>query len=457
MPRPGVLLLLFTVLAAPEAVRAQEEPADYRVYGEHPRLLLRKRRLRLLQRERERQSLRWQQFELLMRGGARMPEPGFAWALYSITASDARACDRAVDWALGAGNDLRQLALVFDWCQAGLAAEESRALALRIQEGIRQAAGKPGVDAVRDRVLAAIALAEHVPGVTERELWQVIERWWREQVAPALKAGRDLVSRRDTYALMEILHAIRDNTSIDLRDDAPFFFRELPQFLLVSYYPASYPAAENEYRIPAVKGGEPDLELAAMSRAAELALVAFDPNLQENQYLQGWLIHDRFLMRGTFGIPYEFLWANPYQPGVSYYHMPMAHHDPSFGRLFLRSSWEEDATWIGYFDGELQLFENGEAKILSPEKDKKPLFLNDAVVLQGPAARRFALDNPEAKLVFVTGLAPKQRYEVEVDDEEMREEATDGGGILRFTVVPRPRLGIRVRPAQSASGGGPTQ
>jgi len=228
MPRPGVLLLLFTVLAAPEAVRAQEEPADYRVYGEHPRLLLRKRRLRLLQRERERQSLRWQQFELLMRGGARMPEPGFAWALYSITASDARACDRAVDWALGAGNDLRQLALVFDWCQAGLAAEESRALALRIQEGIRQAAGKPGVDAVRDRVLAAIALAEHVPGVTERELWQVIERWWREQVAPALKAGRDLVSRRDTYALMEILHAIRDNTSIDLRDDAPFFFRELP-------------------------------------------------------------------------------------------------------------------------------------------------------------------------------------------------------------------------------------
>ena len=35
--------------------------------------------------------------------------------------------------------------------------------------------------------------------------------------------------------------------------------------------------------------------------------------------LQGWLMHDSFMLKSTFGAPYEFLWANPYQPGLSYY------------------------------------------------------------------------------------------------------------------------------------------
>ena len=39
-------------------------------------------------------------------------------------------------------------------------------------------------------------------------------------------------------------------------------------------------------------------------------------------------MHDHFLMRGPFGSPYEFLWANPYQPGLSYYHVPLVLHDP---------------------------------------------------------------------------------------------------------------------------------
>ena len=87
-------------------------------------------------------------------------------------------------------------------------------------------------------------------------------------------------------------------------------------------------------------GGEPDLKRAALTRAAELSLVAYDSNTLEYQYLQGWLMHDRFLMRSPFGIPYEFLWANPYQPGLSYFHLPLAFHDSRLGRLFLRSSWD---------------------------------------------------------------------------------------------------------------------
>ena len=55
---------------------------SYRIYTDRPRIFLRPQRLRLLRRERERQSLRYQQFEFLMAGKAPMPEPGFAHALY---------------------------------------------------------------------------------------------------------------------------------------------------------------------------------------------------------------------------------------------------------------------------------------------------------------------------------------------------------------------------------------
>src|SRR6185369_1834824 len=48
----------------------------YRVYTESPRLLLRPQRLRLLKRESERKSMRWEQFNTLIAGGARMPEQG---------------------------------------------------------------------------------------------------------------------------------------------------------------------------------------------------------------------------------------------------------------------------------------------------------------------------------------------------------------------------------------------
>src|SRR4051812_5979879 len=58
------------------------------VFSEHPRLLLRPQRLRLLKRERERQSARWRQLEILVAGSAPMPEPGFAWALYYQVAGD---------------------------------------------------------------------------------------------------------------------------------------------------------------------------------------------------------------------------------------------------------------------------------------------------------------------------------------------------------------------------------
>ena len=33
------------------------------------------------------------------------------------------------------------------------------------------------------------------------------------------------------------------------------------------------------------------------------------------------------MLRGALGAPYEFLWANPYQPGLSFEHVPLVFHD----------------------------------------------------------------------------------------------------------------------------------
>ena len=421
---------------------------------DHPRLFLRPARLRLLKRERERTSMRWQQFENLMAGNAIMPEPAFANALYFQVAGNSEAGKKAVDWALGSAGataDLRQLALVFDWCQNLLSEAQQRALAARIEKRLTETATDQSVAGMRSRALAAVALFDHVPDSPPRELERV-RSWWNTRIAGPLKEGRDPFTRDDAYPLMELLHALRDNTSVDLRETNSAFFKDFPIDHLISYYPASYPAPENDYYIGATrKSGDPDLRQAALSRAAELAMVAYDVNAAETQVLQGWLMHDRYMLRGMLGVPYEFLWANPYQPGLSYYHVPLVYYNPDYGRLFIRSAWQDDALWFGYFEGVMQLFENGKVTTLSPQLITAPLSLGEAVVCMAHTARRFEVKlEAEEDAVFILGLKPRRTYQVEVDDEEMYETAADAGGMLALTDVPRGRsTGIRLKELQN--------
>src|SRR5215472_8564596 len=62
-------------LAGPAVGAQASAPGDEPlvVGTDHPRLFLRPGRLRLLRRERDRTSMRWQQFENLMGAGATMP------------------------------------------------------------------------------------------------------------------------------------------------------------------------------------------------------------------------------------------------------------------------------------------------------------------------------------------------------------------------------------------------
>lgn len=444
-------ILGFLALVVPAVAQSLQEESLH-VYNEHPRLLLGQHRLQLLQKERQRRSLRWQQFELLMAGHAPMPEPGFADALYYRVAGDQKSGRTAVTWALGPGQDLRQLALVFDWCQDLLAPAQSKALVAKLAKGIQQTSHDRSVSAARSRALAAVALADHMQELSERELGHVIQDWWRGEMAPALLAGRAVIPREDFYALFEMLHAIRDNLNIDLRENAAAFFKTLPIYDLVSYYPATYPAPEGEYRIPATKGGgEPDVLHSAMARVAELAMVPYDTNAPETQILQGWLMHDNFLLRSTYGAPYEFLWANPYHPGLSYYLTPLVFHDELYGRLFVRSSWDESARWLGYFDGELQLFENGGVTVLNAKLASEPMSLDTAVVLFGKNAQKFQTILNEDEEVFVLGLKPHSTYDIEVDDEEMTEGKTDIGGILPLKLPHKTQIGVRLREAIAIS------
>ncbi len=437
------VLTAFAALLCISPLAAQEE--DFRAYTEAPRLLLRPQRLRLLKRERERQSFRWQQLDLLIAGKAPMPEAGFAFALYSQVAERPDACRHA---ETGAGKDLRQMAVVYDWCQ-------SPALAAPVRQAADRAATATDIPTVRSRAFAAMALRDVEPEWSEATLKQVIVDWWRGKMVPKIRRGEAL-PREHTYALFELLHVVRDNLNIDLRDPVQGFFRDLPVLHLLSYYPAAYPGPENEYRIPYYQhDGEPDLRDAVISRAAELSMVAFDNNSQTSQAMQSWSMQDRYQMKGTLGAVYEFLWANPYQPGITYHVLPNVFHDARSGRLFIRSSWEEEATFFCYDKGIGQVFTAGKRADVKVSAESEPIRIGPATVLVGKEPTVFetghTMEQPlepgerrQPESWFIVGLKKDVPYHVEADDEEMYQTMSDAGGIVSLQFEKARPMTVRI-------------
>ena len=455
----SLFCVLVGLLAGQPPPAPSRDSEDFHVYRDAPRLLLTPQRLRLLQRERERQSPRWEQFDALMSEGASMAEPGFASALYYQVARQPAAAKEAIDWALGPGSDLRQLALVFDWCGPALTAAQSDRLASKIQAAL----ANTSVNDVRGqsaRVLAAVALADRLPDQGNAILSEIVQKWWRAQIVPKLAAGEPALPREQRYAFYEMLHVLRDNVKIDLRESAPGYFKGLPLAHLTGHYPAPFTASENggpenEFLVPVyLHDGNPNPADAVLSRAAGLAMVAYDTNSFESQVLQGWLLRDRFLMRGDLGAVYEFLWANPYQPGLNYDQVPLVFHEPYSGEVFARTSWDEDATWIGYFGGRLQLFQNGRLQTLRQGAEVSPIQVGPATITSAPArdAARFHVKNSGNQTLFVLGLAPRSEYAVEIDDQELEFVDTDSGGTIQIPTSGRSDVGVRVKLRGPATG-----
>ncbi len=383
---------------------AQNRPDGFKIYTDAPRLLLRPARLKLLRRERERQSLRWEQFDLLWSGNAPFSEPGWVAAFRYQISQEEPAARKAIAWAAGPGADPRQIAIVADWCAPLLTGPEQSRIAAKLQRAAALPLAVPTatLSDARNKVFAAVALAESQPELSEKAMRETFDTFWLARFIPSLRDAKALVTNADACALLELLHAFRDNLNFDLRDTFPAWFKEYPLVHLMAHYPAPWPAGENEFRIPAdreiLKAG-PDVTKAALSRAAELAMVAYDSNSPETQLLQGFLMNDRFVMRGTFGITYEMLWANPYQPGLSYYHVPLAIHDEIGGQLFVRSAWEDDASWIGFFEGQLQLFENGSVTRVDPHLVHEPMDIEEATVFFASGSKKFRVPDAQSRRV----------------------------------------------------------
>ena len=92
--------------------------------------------------------------------------------------------------------------------------------------------------------------------------------------------------------------------------------------------------------------------------------------------------------------------------------------------------------------------DNGRPTVLNPQLSFEPIALPEALVLSANYARKFKITVQEGESVFVVALKPRQAYEIEVDDEEMREEWSDPGGILSLQLPSKVAVGVRMREAK---------
>jgi len=429
------------LLVLPAAAECEQ---SYRVYTEHPRLWLNARRLRLLRRERERESVRWQEVASLIRSRQPLPEEPFVRALQYQVEGDQAAGKQAVAWAvkrssLATGADaaeLRELAIVFDWCYHLFEPAERSRVAARMARGAT-ATGQAGVRAFAAGALAAIALADDWDGA-EQYLSTAFEKKWRTQLLPQLQTGTLLESPAERAAFLEMCHAARDNLNLDLWEQAPAYFKQFPIYLLLQYYPGTVTVAGQPFHRPSEQsaGKSEALAAAELSRVAELLTTAYETNSVETQFLQGWLAHDSYRLRTPRGAPYEFLWMNPYQPGLSYYNLPLHLYDEKTGRLWARSSWDEDAAWVGYFNGELQLFADGERSLVKPREQAAPITFPHVAIVPASGDASFKVRLMEGSEIFIVDLHPNTTYWVKTADGGFATRTSDRGGILPVQVDP---------------------
>jgi hypothetical protein len=294
--RSAALLAAFLFCGLHGAIAQTDKAAAYPTQ----QILLTPSRLRRLKRDRERQTERWTNFERRVQSVRDSPERGFELALYYAVTGDEQSKKEAADWVGKHPCELRQVSLVANWMDVEVPAASQNC----------PAESQNGPTALRDRFFLRVAL-----GKADEP----------ESPLPAIEP--EALSGKELYSLLEYLDAVRTVQRTDLREPNPSLFADLPVRFLLALKPAEldHPAWE--------------------SHVAALALVSLDPNLTSSQFLQGWALEDRFENRDGPGVAYEFLWANPYLPGVSYENMQPWWYGPD-GRLLARTGWAPDACWI---------------------------------------------------------------------------------------------------------------
>ncbi len=278
--------------------------------GDPPKLLLTPQRLRRLQRDRERQTVRWTNFENRVKTVPESTERGFELALYYAVTHDPQRGHEGIEWTKTHFCDTRQRALILDWVRDLIGPEDRNALTA----GRTCATSyKNATPRLRDALLLQIALGGDVSPSLPAE------------VLKELRQQGLFRSPEVLYSACEYLLA--RSSPPDLDDEARRFFAQLPAEMLLALKPDQVE--------------HPDW----MTHVAALAAITLDSNLPASQYLQSWAMEDRQTLQEGPGVGYEFLWADPYLPGVGYQNRDPWIYD-SAGRLFVRSTWDADACWI---------------------------------------------------------------------------------------------------------------
>ncbi len=373
--------LSLACLVASVAAQAQETPHI-------PSLLLTPKLLRRLQRDRERQTVRWQNFELRVQTVSDSPERGFELALYSVVAHDEQRGKEAIAWALAHKCQRRQAALVLDWMGEAIPPDQRKLLA---QPSCQIPAAANRTAGVRNNVFRAIA-TDQDPQPSIRAGWPA----FRQDVH-----NTRLLAPKTLYEMCEFLLAARSSTRNDLRNDEPQFFSHLPKEFLLSLKPDQVE--------------HPDW----MAHIAALALVSIDPNLENSQFLQGWAMEDSQTLRDGPGVAYEFLWADPYLPGIAYQNMDPWTYDPA-GILFARDNWDAKSCWMAISPVGTQQINCETSPVQARQFGTLKL-----LAIASPCLNVSARINNQS--VIVSSLKPKAPVTFERNKQRTTEQADPGG------------------------------
>ena len=447
--------------------------AEFRVYQEHPRLFLEPARLARLRKDIDRQTLRWQSLHRMIAADAPFPEQPLVDALLYQIEADEEFGQAAVASGLRLAGDgiqtaaeLREVALVYDWCHGLLdssaRAELGAAMAAAIQTVLPQANLDTGL--IRAAILASIALAGDWAS-SESALAELLGTHWQGDVRSDLERGALTDDGAALIAVLETSLAVRHNLEIDLLGDATEALASLVRTRLLSYYPVDIETNEGRARRPSRFGtDEPRARVQApLYRIADMLLVAYESNLREFQFLQGWIRDDNYLLRSPLTAPYEFLWVNPYLPGLTPQSAPLLAHDPLRGRVYSRQSWQRPTTWIGYADGRLEILTQEGLLASSSLGGLPPMFFPEAVLVpvEPPAKVNLSWqpsrqEAPEFARIFLIGLQEGETYSLKVGNREAQLVQAEAGGILvlrsdrkapkRNRIDLRKRIRLQLRP-----------
>jgi hypothetical protein len=446
--RLGFVLAACLLTAPCTAQTGQPNLADYRVYTKHPRLWLDGGRLERLRHDVQRDTDRWRQLQSLNRGGAQFPEEPLWLALQFQVAGSSEAGRKAAEWALAKAKssemfsdptDLRLGAIVFDWCHELLSSQERERLAGPLGKAAQAIAAGHGLEAgtVRSAVLAALAVADEWEQASHT-LLELVDGRWRREIQPALVKGETPDRAAELMAMLEIFHAVRYNLEQDLWREADAVFRPLPRVQMLRYYPRPV-ETDNGFLRELARPSSAKLDVQAESvpaRIAEMMLVAYENTLEEYQFLQGWIRHDAYVLRDPYGAVYEFIWINPYLPGLSYSNSPPVAHDEVRGRVFGRQGWNEDDVWAGYLDGELQVYGEGQLMVIGPATKQAPLEFAGAAIVPARLPMKFEVEVPRAvgvrdeRVIYVVGLREEETCSVKVNGSRFRPYTAGRGGII---------------------------